>query len=68
MQRRKISDTIPLAEIPYVMRAMGFFPTEQQIEDMVNELKYSTYVETGKFKERCSLEDFILCENIFSII
>lgn len=31
MDTRKVSVTIPLAEIPYVMRAIGFYPTELEV-------------------------------------
>lgn len=28
---RKVSTTIPIEEIPYVMRAIGFYPSEQEV-------------------------------------
>jgi hypothetical protein len=38
---RKISDTVKLSEVPYIMQAMGFYATKQEIDDMLNEVKYS---------------------------
>lgn len=31
MQTRQVSTHIPLAEVPFVMRALGFYPTEQEV-------------------------------------
>ena len=33
-----------------------------QIEDMLNEVKYSSYVDTGKYTSEIDLGDFIKCE------
>ncbi|XP_064647461.1 cilia- and flagella-associated protein 251-like [Lineus longissimus] len=59
MDTRQVSTHIPLSEVPFVMRAMGFYPSEQEIMDMLNEVKYSKYVETGKYIDRIDLGDFI---------
>ncbi|XP_033628136.1 cilia- and flagella-associated protein 251-like isoform X2 [Asterias rubens] len=56
---RQVSIKIPLTEIPFVMRAMGHYPSEQEIDDMVNEVKFSEYVDTGKYISEINLGDFI---------
>ena len=41
------------------MRAMGYFPTDYEIENMKNEVKYSTYAETGTINESIDMDMFI---------
>ena len=59
MMKREVNTRIALSEVPYVMRAMGFYPSEQEVEDMLNEVKFSRYVETGEDVTDINLEDFI---------
>ncbi|KAH3752676.1 hypothetical protein DPMN_187300 [Dreissena polymorpha] len=59
MDSREVSTKIPVSEIPFVMRAMGFYPSEQEIEEMLNEVKFSRYVETGSYVEAIDLGEFI---------
>ncbi|XP_042297325.1 cilia- and flagella-associated protein 251 [Sceloporus undulatus] len=59
MVPRKVSTHIPLEQIPFVMRAMGFYPTEDQIENMLNEVKFSEFLETGKQMTHIDLRGFI---------
>ncbi|KFO95787.1 WD repeat-containing protein 66, partial [Calypte anna] len=56
---RQVSTHIPLEEIPSVMRAMGFYPSEEKIEEMINEVKFSKYVDTGEQVTEINLGDFI---------
>jgi hypothetical protein len=44
----KVSDHLPLTEVPRVLRALGFYPSELDIVDMENEIKFSEYIQTKK--------------------
>uniref|UniRef100_H0VLJ6 WD repeat domain 66 n=1 Tax=Cavia porcellus TaxID=10141 RepID=H0VLJ6_CAVPO len=59
METRKVSDHICLAEVPFVMRAIGFYPSEEKIEDMFNEIRFSEYADTGKLIDKINLPDFL---------
>ena len=39
MDERTVSGRIPIEEIPSLMRAVGFYPSEAQVSDMLNEVK-----------------------------
>ncbi|XP_069897497.1 cilia- and flagella-associated protein 251-like isoform X1 [Dipodomys merriami] len=58
MESRRPSEHIDLSELPFVMRAIGFYPSEEEIDDMFNEIKFSEYVETGKLIDKINLPDF----------
>ncbi|CAF3738597.1 unnamed protein product [Rotaria sp. Silwood1] len=61
--RREVTRKIPLSEITFVMKAFGYYPTEQEIEEILNEVKFSTYVETNINAEHIDLNDFIKCKH-----
>ena len=44
---RKLDGTVPLEELPNLMRAMGYYPTEMEIQNMKDEVKFSYFTETG---------------------
>ncbi|XP_073442098.1 cilia- and flagella-associated protein 251 [Dendrobates tinctorius] len=59
METRQVSTRIPLKEVPFIMRALGYYPTEQEVENMLNEVKFSEYVNTGQQVTHINLGDFI---------
>jgi hypothetical protein len=44
MGRREVSDQLPLDQVPRVLRALGFYPSEAEVANMVNEVKFSKCV------------------------
>jgi len=59
MKSRKVSECLPLSEVPRVMRALGFYPSERDIQDITNEIKLSEYLQTGKYVTEVNLPTFI---------
>ncbi|RLN27044.1 hypothetical protein BBJ28_00008214 [Nothophytophthora sp. Chile5] len=56
---REITAQIPLREIPNVMRALGFYPSDEEIQHMVSEVRYSHFTETSRPIESIGLHDFV---------
>lgn len=59
MEERKVSDRCPLEQVPNIMRALGFYPSAQEAQDMKNEIKFSKYVDTNEYVNDVSLHDLI---------
>ncbi|NXD30493.1 CF251 protein, partial [Spelaeornis formosus] len=59
LEKRQVSTDIPLEEIPSVMRAIGFYPSEEEAEEMISEVKFSKYADTGEVVTKINLGDFI---------
>ncbi|NWQ59409.1 CF251 protein, partial [Neopipo cinnamomea] len=59
LENRQVSTHIPLEEIPSIMRAIGFYPSEEEIEEMINEVKFSKYEDAGEQVTEINLGDFI---------
>jgi cilia- and flagella-associated protein 251 len=59
MEDRAISGRIPVEEIASLVRAIGFYPTEEEIENMVNEVRYKHFMSTGIPQDDLSLEEAI---------
>ncbi|KAF4709979.1 hypothetical protein FOZ63_022065, partial [Perkinsus olseni] len=56
---RKLDGTIPVAEIPNMMCALGFFPSQLEVQNMLAEVRYSRFFETGRYVEKVTFEDFV---------
>ncbi|KAF2903069.1 hypothetical protein ILUMI_03125 [Ignelater luminosus] len=56
---RIVTDQIPVAELPDLMRACGFYPSEYEIENMIVDARYRDYAETKALNENVSFLDFV---------
>ena len=55
-----MSEVIPLEKVPSIMQAMGFYPSNQEIVDMINEVKYSRFSQgQGEEVDSISFHDLI---------
>lgn len=56
---RKLDGTVPLEQLPNLMRAMGYYPTEQEVQNMTDEVKFSVYADQGDPITTVKMDDFI---------
>jgi hypothetical protein len=56
---RKLDNKVPLEELPNLMRAMGYYPTEQEVQNMNDEVKFSIFSDEGKATTSVELDQFI---------
>ncbi len=55
----KIGTKVALKEVPFIMRALGFYPTEKEVDDLINEVKFSRFVTTGEYVDEIGFEELI---------
>ena len=56
---RKLDGTVPLEELPNLMRAMGYYPTEQEVQNMKDEVKFSVFSDQGDPTNHVNMDTFI---------
>jgi len=56
---RKVTRSIPLHKIADAVRALGWFPSELQIEELLTEVKFSQFHKTQEQVTEVDLDDFI---------
>ncbi|EAS05799.2 WD-40 protein, putative (macronuclear) [Tetrahymena thermophila SB210] len=56
---RKLDGKVPLIAIPDMMRSMGYYPTNKEIENMQNEIRFSKYLDPGEQVEELDLNMFL---------
>eukprot|EP00727_Mastigamoeba_balamuthi_P001939 m51a1_g11742 hypothetical protein (841) ;mRNA; f:151348-154453 len=55
----KITGQIPLSQVPDVFRALGFFPTDREIADIMSEVRFSRFIDSGEQTEFVTFEELI---------
>mmetsp|Transcript_13142 Transcript_13142/g.20433 ORF Transcript_13142/g.20433 Transcript_13142/m.20433 type:complete len:242 (-) Transcript_13142:312-1037(-) len=56
---RKLNGTVPLDELPNLMRAMGYYPTDQEVKNMKDEVQFSVYSDQGDTTTSVDMDTFI---------
>lgn len=57
---RKLDDKkVPVEELPNLMRAMGYYPTEQEVKNIIDEVKYSAFTQEAVPISHVDLNRFI---------
>lgn len=59
MSPRICGDRMPLSEVPNFMRAIGFYPTEYELQTLVDEVRYSNFTRTGVEVDSVSLDEAV---------
>jgi len=54
---RSTDGRVPLEEIPNLMRALGYYPTERDIENMTSEVKYANYLVDGTVADSINFDE-----------
>lgn len=50
-----LAGEIPLDEIPSLFRSVGYYPSEDEVLNIVNEVRYKNFVNTGETQEYVGL-------------
>ena len=58
-RKRELNETVPLDQLPNLMRAMGYYPTEMEVKDMKDEVRFSSFSEQGDTRTTVKMADFI---------
>jgi hypothetical protein len=58
---RQISDRVSLDQVPFIMQAVGFYPSLSEIEDMVNEVRFSGIERNEGLVDSITFEELIKC-------
>jgi len=58
-KKRPVTGRIPLSEIPNVMRALGHYPTKNEVNRMCYEIQYHEFDQTGQVAKDIGLHDFV---------
>lgn len=59
MDIRAVTGRILVDEIPSLFRAVGYYPSEEEIENICNEIKYKNFMSTGLTQNDISLDEVI---------
>jgi Ca2+-binding EF-hand superfamily protein len=64
MEERKVEKTVHVNEIPNIIRALGYFPSEDEVENILNQVRFEDFVDKGEHKEKVAFDELIKCESL----
>ena len=56
---RLISKKVLIEQVPSLMQALGYYPTEKEIEDLMNEIKFDHVSESGEIAQSITIEELV---------
>ncbi|XP_044753389.1 cilia- and flagella-associated protein 251-like [Coccinella septempunctata] len=56
---RRVSDKLAVSELPDLMRACGYYPTDFEIETFIVDIKYRDFDKDGTIKDMISFLEFV---------
>ena len=68
MSKRAATDKVSIAEIPAIFQALGYFPSEFEIQNILNEIKYAKVLDSAEIAEQVTIEEVIKQVNSFNIL
>ena len=54
-----VDHEVPVEELPNLMRAMGYYPTEQEVKNIIDEVKYSAFTQLAVPTTHVNIDEFI---------
>jgi len=55
-----LSTKVHVKEIPNIFRALGFFPSEKEVKDIMSQVSMQDFTTTGEIKVELTLDEFIV--------
>ena len=59
METREVSDKLPIVHVPRIFRALGYYPSELEVLNLTNEVKFSKYLETKEHVDEIDFDTMV---------
>ncbi|XP_046744933.1 cilia- and flagella-associated protein 251-like [Diprion similis] len=56
---RIVSDKVSITQLPNLMRAVGYYPSTYELEELMTEVVSKNYAKTGQLVDEITFEDFV---------
>merc|ERR1711991_86864 len=56
---RDVGDYVHVDRLPDIMRALGFYPTEFQVDNMINQVRFSEWDLTARERTHLDFEELV---------